>query len=63
MPNPKDYDNQDDFMAACVPMVMKEGKDNDAAVGQCMGMWKEKGKMPMMDKPKSFDSELIYFGD
>jgi len=41
MPNPADFENKDEFMKACVPMVMGEGKDNEQAVGQCMGMWSE----------------------
>ncbi len=47
MPNPKEYDNQADFMAVCVPKVMEDGKDNDAAVGQCNGMWTDRDKEPM----------------
>lgn len=39
MPNPADFESQDEFMKVCVPMVVTEGKDNAAAVGQCMGMW------------------------
>ena len=42
MPNPKDFKDQESFMKACIPIVMKEGKTNDQAIGQCMGMWKEK---------------------
>jgi hypothetical protein len=42
MPNMKDFDNQDDWMKACVPRMMEEGKDNEQAVAACMGMWAEK---------------------
>lgn len=41
MPDPGNYDTVTDWMHACVPMVMQEGKDNRAAVGQCMGMWND----------------------
>lgn len=43
MPDPKDFDSEDEFMAACVPEVEGEGKDNNQAVAQCMNMWKERG--------------------
>jgi hypothetical protein len=51
MPNMKDFDNQDDWMKACVPRMMEEGKDNEQAVAACMGMWKDKedaGKLRLM---------------
>lgn len=41
MPSPADFESQDEFMKACVPMVMHEGMTNEQAVGQCMGMWSE----------------------
>lgn len=44
MPNPTEYENEDDWMKVCVPKMMDEGKDNDQAVAACMGMWKDKGK-------------------
>lgn len=44
MPNPIDYDNREDFMEACIPIVMDEnGGDRDQAVAQCSGMWDDKG--------------------
>lgn len=42
MPDPNEYESQDDFMAACVPKRMEEGDTNEQAVGACMGIWKEK---------------------
>ena len=44
MPNMSDYETQDDWMGACVPKMMDEGKDNDQAVAVCMGMWKKRGE-------------------
>src|SRR5512147_941125 len=41
MPNPADYASQEEFMKVCVPMAMGEGKNNEQAVGQCMGMWND----------------------
>jgi len=42
MPDPNEFDNKDDFMEKCVPMVIAEGKDNDQAVAICMNMWTDK---------------------
>lgn len=42
MPKIDDYDNESDWMGACVPKMMEEGKDKDQAVATCMGMWEEK---------------------
>lgn len=39
MPNVSDYSNQDDWMGACVPKMMEEGKDQDQASAACMSMW------------------------
>lgn len=44
MPEPKEYEDQDDWMGVCVPRMMKEGKDNKQAVAACMGMWKDRDK-------------------
>lgn len=51
MPNPSDYSNQEDFMGACVPKMMKDkGMANDQAVATCMNMWRNKA-LPMKDAP------------
>lgn len=42
MPDPSNYSSEDEWMAACVPAVEAEGKPHDAAVGQCLGMWRER---------------------
>lgn len=47
MPDPSSYDNESDWMSACVPAVMDEGRTNEQAVAQCLSMWsnkEEKGK-------------------
>lgn len=41
MPNPGDFDNEKDWMGACVPMRITEGDDQDQAVAVCMAMWRD----------------------
>ena len=44
MPDPKAYDNKDDFISACIPKVLEEGtaKDQDQAVAICNSMWDDR---------------------
>jgi hypothetical protein len=42
MPNPENYDNEDDWMSACVPTRIEEGDDQDQAVAVCLSMWRNK---------------------
>lgn len=42
MPDVNEYQDEKEWMSACVPRLMEEGKDNDQAVGACMGMWANK---------------------
>jgi hypothetical protein len=42
MPNPKNYESEDDWMGACVPRMIDEGKKQDQAVAACMNMWRNK---------------------
>jgi hypothetical protein len=42
MPDPSNYDNESDWMSACVPAVMDEGRTNEQAVAQCLSMWSNK---------------------
>jgi len=46
IPNPKDYKNEKDFMAACVPIVSHEHSDwdNDKCVAACYSMWRNRNK-------------------
>jgi hypothetical protein len=48
MPDPNKYNSKDDFIKACIPIVIKEGtaKDNNQAVAICNSMW-EKKKMKL----------------
>src|SRR3972149_7181753 len=57
MPNVSEYENQDDWMGACMPAMMGEGKEQDEAAAACMSMWGEKKSfydMPMEDAVKHF---------
>jgi HK97 family phage prohead protease len=44
MPNPDEFDKEDEFMSACVSTAISEGKDQDQAVAMCAAMWADKGK-------------------
>jgi len=50
MPDPNAYDNEDDWMAACVPKHMDEGQAQDQAVAACLSQWREKSmvELPML---------------
>lgn len=39
MPDPNNYDNENDWMASCVPALVNEGRDHDQAVAACLDMW------------------------
>jgi len=41
MPNPSEYDNEQDWMAACVPIRIEEGNAQDQAVAACLNIWRE----------------------
>ena len=65
MPDPSNYDNEDDWMAACVPTAMDEGREQDQAVAMCLDMWRNRNKAvpPSVDRAwsvltvKSIDTE------
>jgi len=42
MPSVKKGENSKSYMSRCIPVVKKEGKSQEAAVGQCYGMYKSK---------------------
>jgi len=44
MPDVSSYDNEKDWMAACVPTRLEEGDDQDQAVAACMSIWREREK-------------------
>ena len=41
MPNPRSGEKQSDFIGRCVKQVIGEGKDQQAALGQCYGVWRQ----------------------
>jgi hypothetical protein len=55
MPNPNEFDNQEDWMQACIPAMIEEGKERDQAVAACASMWEERGQ-------KTIDETLIVYG-
>jgi HK97 family phage prohead protease len=59
MPNPNNYDNREDYMKACVPIVIGEGLTDEQAVGKCEGMWDNKGK-ETKPETKSTGKKLRY---
>jgi len=44
MPEPKKNEKQNEYISRCVSVVMKEGKTQEQALGQCYGMWKQSKK-------------------
>jgi hypothetical protein len=44
MPNPKANESEQDFVARCVPVVMKEGKTQEQALGACYGIFRSAKK-------------------
>lgn len=42
MPEPENYENEDDWMAACVPVRIDEGDDQKQAVAVCLNIWRER---------------------
>lgn len=63
MPEPTDYDNETDWMHACVPVQINEGKEQDQAVAICMQMWRDKKSMPLDETLVSFGGEIKSLGD
>ena len=56
MPDPNDYEDEDKWMAACVPTRIEEGDDQDQAVAVCMSMWKKHQEGKALDF--KLDNEL-----
>lgn len=53
MPDPANYSSQDEWMGACVPMMMDEGKPQDQAVAACSQMWADKSAVPQVTRAYS----------
>ena len=52
MPKPNPNESKKDFIARCVPYVLKEGtaKDNKQAVAMCYSIWKQHRKNSAINK-------------
>ena len=50
MPDPKKYDNESDWMSACMPRMIDEGKPQKQAAAICLDMWRRKKESEMEDK-------------
>ncbi len=52
MPDIANYEEEDEWMGACVPAMIDEGREQDQAVAACMSMWREKNfgavELPML---------------
>jgi len=44
MPEPKQNESEQDFVSRCVPEVMREGADQQAALGKCYGIYRNANK-------------------
>lgn len=42
MPSPDNYSDRGEWMAACVPVLIDEGREQDQAVAICSSMWDSK---------------------
>ena len=52
MPEPKSGENEQAFVSRCIPILVKEGKKQDQAQGQCFGMyrdWKKKNNQGLSE--------------
>ena len=57
MPDPSNYDNREDWLEACIPTMIDEGREQDQAVAACMQMWRDRDKSEAVQvKP----SDLVY---
>jgi HK97 family phage major capsid protein len=42
MPNVNEYETEDEWMAACVPVRIEEGNEQEQAVAACLNIWRER---------------------
>jgi phage I-like protein len=56
MPNPLDFTNEKDFIAVCIPKVLKEGtaQDDKQASAMCFTMWRDRNKKKASQDTKTF---------
>jgi hypothetical protein len=53
MPDVADFDNQADWMAACVPERIDEGEEQEQAVAVCLNIWRERENKAMSNPLKA----------
>ena len=41
MPKPRKNENQDAFIARCIPLLVGEGREQQQAIAICYSMWSE----------------------
>jgi len=58
MPDLSNYDNEKDWMEACVPTRIDEGDEQDQAVAACLNMWRERDKAAHKGEALEFDMLL-----
>lgn len=60
MPVPGEFQNQEEWMAVCVPAVMNEGVENDQAITKCVSMWQNQrtGEMAPQAPPQEKKSKI-----
>jgi hypothetical protein len=61
MPDVGKYETEDDWMGACVPKMVDEGKSQDQAVAACLNQWrnKEEAKESLWQKAKELLEHLM----
>lgn len=59
MPEVKKGQSKNSFISECVQKVMKEGKSQKEALGQCYGMWEQKKKKSKAVVNEGLDDESL----
>lgn len=64
MPNPSEYDSQEAWMSACVPIRKNEGDSQERAVAACLNIWKQhqEGKSMDMEQLVAYGGQLKALG-
>ena len=63
MPKVKSGERRSEYMSRCVPIVMKEGLKQDAAVGKCEGMFDQSKKKASASAPTKDGYEILFFDE
>lgn len=62
MPNPKQNENESEFVARCIPIVLNEGKEQEQASAICYSIWREHNNISetYQHTLESFDDKVIW---